>query len=197
MPCSREMKTIWSWRRAWWRRSARKAIRELKRLEGKDLVELKYEPLFNPHDYSVERLRFQEDGALRVQKPDKNLTYRVISGDFVTMEDGTGIVHIAPAFGEVDHEAGKEWKLDFVQQVDLQGKITGTYAFAGKFVKDADPLIIDDLKARGLLLKSGKIRHTYPFCWRCDAPLLYYAKQTWYIRTTAVKDALISGNERN
>ena len=141
------------------------------------------------------RLRFQEGGALLAQKAEKNLTYRVISGDFVTMEDGTGIVHIAPAFGEVDYEAGKEWGLDFVQQVDLQGKITGTYPFAGKFVKDADPLILDDLKSRGLLLRSGTIRHTYPFCWRCETPLLYYAKQTWYIKTTAMKDRLISGNE--
>jgi isoleucyl-tRNA synthetase len=169
--------------------------KEVKKLPGKDLLGLKYEPLFNPHEYRVDRLRFQENGTLKVQGPEKDLTYKVISGDFVTMEDGTGIVHIAPAFGEVDHDAGKAWKLDFVQQVDMQGKIIGGYAFAGKFVKAADPLIIEDLKARGLLLKSGKIRHTYPFCWRCDAPLLYYAKQTWYIRTTAVKDALISGNE--
>jgi isoleucyl-tRNA synthetase len=169
--------------------------KETKKLGGKEMVGLEYEPLFNPHEFGVERLQFQENGALQVQKPEKNLTYQVISGDFVTMEDGTGIVHIAPAFGEDDHEAGKKWKLDFVQQVDLQGKITGNYAFAGKFVKAADPLIIEDLKARNLLLKSEKVRHTYPFCWRCDAPLLYYAKQTWYIRTTAVKGALISGNE--
>jgi isoleucyl-tRNA synthetase len=168
--------------------------REVKKLQGKTLVDLRYEPLFNPHDFAVERLRFQEGGALLAQQPEKNLTYRVISGDFVTMEDGTGIVHIAPAFGEVDHEAGKTWKLDFVQQVDLQGKIIGKYTFAGKFVKAADPLIIQDLKARGLLLKSEKVRHTYPFCWRCDAPLLYYAKQTWYIKTTAMKERLISGN---
>jgi isoleucyl-tRNA synthetase len=169
--------------------------REIKKLEGKALVGLRYEPLFNPHDFGVERLRFQEDGALVAQQPEKDLTYRVISGGFVTMEDGTGIVHIAPAFGEVDNEAGKTWKLDFVQQVDLQGKIVGKYVFTGKFVKGADPIIIEDLKARGLLLKSEKVRHTYPFCWRCDAPLLYYAKQTWYIRTTVVKEALISGNE--
>jgi isoleucyl-tRNA synthetase len=168
---------------------------ELKRLPGKSLVGLNYEPLFNPHSFGVDRLRFQENGMLDIQKADNKLTYHVISGEFVTMEDGTGIVHIAPAFGEIDHEAGKTWKLDFVQQVDLQGRIIGNYAFAGKFVKSADPMIIDDLKGRGLLFKSGKVNHTYPFCWRCDAPLLYYAKQTWYIRTTAVKDALISGNE--
>ncbi len=84
--------------------------------------------------------------------------------------------------------------MDFVHHVDLQGKITGTYPFSGKFVKDADPLIIDDLKSRNLLFRSERIRHTYPFCWRCEAPLLYYAKQTWYIRTTAVKESLIAGN---
>jgi isoleucyl-tRNA synthetase len=167
---------------------------EVKKLPGKDLVGVNYQPLFNPHDFGVERLSFQEDGTLLAQKTKKNLTYHVISGDFVTMDDGTGIVHIAPAFGEIDFEAGKAWRLDFVQQVDLQGKITGTYAFGGKFVKDADPLIIDDLKSRGLLFRSETIKHTYPFCWRCESPLLYYAKTTWYIKTTAMKGRLISGN---
>jgi isoleucyl-tRNA synthetase len=103
-------------------------------------------------------------------------------------------VHIAPAYGEVDYQAGQENQLDFVHTVDLQGKVTGTYPFAGLFVKKADPHVLDDLKSRSLLLRSETIRHTYPFCWRCDTPLLYYAKQSWYIRTTAVKDALISGN---
>jgi isoleucyl-tRNA synthetase len=168
---------------------------EVKKIAGKDLVDVQYEPLFNPHEFDVKRLRFQSGGALLAQKANKKLTYRVISGDFVTMEDGTGIVHIAPAFGEVDYEAGKQWGLDFVQQVDLQGKITGSYSFAGKFVKDADPLIMEDLKSRGLLFHWGTIKHTYPFCWRCESPLLYYAKTTWYIKTTAVKDRLISGNE--
>jgi len=168
---------------------------EVKKIAGKDLVDARYEPLFNPHEFDVERLRFQSGGALLAQKANKKLTYRVISGDFVTMEEGTGIVHVAPAFGEVDYEAGKQWGLDFVQQVDLQGKITGSYPFAGKFVKDADPLIMEDLKSRGLLFHWGTIKHTYPFCWRCESPLLYYAKTTWYIKTTAVKDRLISGNE--
>jgi isoleucyl-tRNA synthetase len=167
----------------------------VEKIAGKDLVDIQYEPLFNPHDFAVERLKFQSGGSLLAQKANKKLTYRVISGDFVTMEDGTGIVHIAPAFGEVDYEAGKQWSLDFVQQVDLQGKITGSYPFAGKFVKDADPLIMEDLKSRGLLFHWGTIKHTYPFCWRCESPLLYYAKTTWYIKTTAVKDRLISGNE--
>jgi isoleucyl-tRNA synthetase len=164
-------------------------------IKGSDLVGVKYEPLFNPHDFSVDRKRFHKDGSLSTQKAVKTLNYHVISGDFVTMDEGTGIVHIAPAFGEVDFEAGKMWGLDFVQPVDLQGKMTGTYSFAGKFVKDADPLILEDLKSRGLLYRWGTIRHTYPFCWRCETPLLYYAKTTWYIKTTAVKDRLISGNE--
>ncbi|MEE8205051.1 MAG: class I tRNA ligase family protein, partial [Dehalococcoidales bacterium] len=122
-------------------------------------------------------------------------TYPIIATDFVSMEEGTGIVHVAPAYGEVDYEAGQANDLDVVHHVDLQGKITGNYPFAGKFVKDADPLILDDLKSRGLLFRSEKIHHTYPFCWRCDTPLLYYAKETWYIRTTALKDRLIALNE--
>ncbi len=163
-------------------------------IKGSDLVDLKYQPLFNPHDFSVDRLRFQKGGALSTQKTVKTLTYRVIAGDFVTMDEGTGIVHIAPAFGEVDFQAGLGDGLDFVQPVDLQGNMTGSYPFSGKFVKDADPLILDDLESRGLLLRRGTVRHTYPFCWRCETPLLYYAKTTWYIKTTAVKDRLISGN---
>jgi len=167
------------------------------KVEGNDLVGLRYEPLFNPHHFGVERQRFQNNTAeLKVQEPDDNLTYRVIGGDFVSMEDGTGIVHVAPSYGEIDYEAGQVNNLDFVHQVDLKGNLIGNYPFSGKFVKDADPLVIEDLKNRGLLYRAGTIRHTYPFCWRCNSPLLYYAKQTWYIRTTAVKDSLISGNNR-
>jgi isoleucyl-tRNA synthetase len=110
------------------------------------------------------------------------------------MEDGTGIVHIAPAYGELDYVAGLENGLDFVHPVDLQGNIVGKYPFSGRFVKDADPLVIEDLHSRGLLFKSEKIVHTYPFCWRCEAPLLYYAKKTWYIKTTERKSDLIAGN---
>ena len=168
--------------------------RVIDRLPGKDLVGVEYEPLFNPHKFGIERRRFETRADLVVQKPDNNLTYHVIATDFVSMEDGTGIVHVAPAYGEVDFGAGQEFGLDFVHTVDLQGNIIGSYPFAGKFVKQADPLVLADLKQRGLLFKSTTIRHTYPFCWRCGAPLLYYAKQTWYIRTTAVKDALIAGN---
>ncbi len=168
---------------------------EIAKVNGRDLVGTAYHPLYNPHDYNVQRLRFGEGGILTEQQPDAGLLYRVISGEFVTMDDGTGIVHIAPAFGEVDNEAGKEWGLDFVQQVDLQGMLIGSYSFARKFVKAADPLVIADLKARGQLYWSGTIKHTYPFCWRCDSPLLYYAKETWYIRTTAVKERMLSGND--
>ena len=179
-------------------------------LKGSDLATItgvKYEPLYNPHQFGVERRRrefINEAGVLgspqlKLQKlgEGEKLTYKVIAADFVSMEEGTGIVHVAPAFGEVDFEVGMhpDYCLDFVQPVDLQGNITGTYPFAGKFVKDADPLIINDLKSRGLLYRSEKITHTYPFCWRCESPLLYYAKEAWYIKTTAIKDRLIRGNK--
>jgi isoleucyl-tRNA synthetase len=195
----------------------------MQRLMGRELVGgggkegIEYEPLYNPHEFGVERKRFQmfyslDTGQIRkelqVQEAPKppilggpSLTYKVIDTDFVSMEEGTGIVHVAPAYGEVDYQAGEDYGLDFVHPVDLQGKFTGEYRLSsgklisGKFVKEADPLILDDLKSRGLLFRSGTIHHTYPFCWRCEAPLLYYAKQTWYIRTTAVKESLISGND--
>jgi isoleucyl-tRNA synthetase len=173
-------------------------------LKGSGLVDTCYEPLFNPHQFGVERRRAEvftgPDGVerkeFRLQKPDLDLTFHVIATQFVTLDDGTGIVHIAPAFGELDFDAGLEKGLDFVQQVDLSGKIIGNYAFAGMFVKKADKEILADLAARGNLYKSGTVKHTYPFCWRCNTPLLYYAKQTWYIRTTAVKDRLIANNEK-
>jgi isoleucyl-tRNA synthetase len=158
---------------------------------GEDLVHLEYEPLFNPHDFGVPRLDLP---TLRVEEARKNLTYPVIGADFVSLDEGTGIVHIAPAFGEIDFDIGMNDRLDFVQPVDLEGQVTGTYPFAGKFVKDADPFILSDLKSRGLLYRSEKIIHTYPFCWRCEAPLLYYAKPAWYVKTTAMKGELISGN---
>jgi len=170
-------------------------------IKGSDLVELRYEPLFNPFDFGISVARMdtlKKDGEPSsdiIWKKGGILNYPVISTDFVSMEDGTGIVHMAPAYGEVDYEAGLKNLLEFVHPVDLQGNITGSYPFSGRFVKDADPLILKNLEDRGLLFRSGKIRHTYPFCWRCEAPLLYYAKQTWYIRTTAVKERLISGNQ--
>ena len=166
------------------------------KVKGSDLVDIYYEPL-----YGI---------AIRKSKDDKP-PYRVIEGDFVTMEDGAGIVHIAPAYGEIDFEVGEKEGLPLIHTVELNGMVTADMLTgftpgsmrqkvdlpgAGKFVKDADEDIIADLKARGLLFRSEKISHTYPFCWRCGTPLLYYAKQTWYIRTTAVKDGLIAGNEQ-
>jgi isoleucyl-tRNA synthetase len=180
--------------------------REVIRVKGADIAGvqkgLTYQPLFNPHKCGVERKRFKEYyrrpgpwlTALEIQPEDEHLSFPVIDADFVSLEEGTGIVHVAPAFGEMDFETGEDNGLDFVQPVDLQGNITGTYPFAGKFVKDADSFIINDLKSRGLLYRSEKVIHTYPFCWRCETPLLYYAKQTWYIKTTAVKKELVSGN---
>jgi len=171
------------------------------KVKGSDLVDLRYEPLFNPLEFGIPVASMDvlkeggEPSSDFMRKEEGILNYPVIVTDFVSMEEGTGIVHMAPAYGEVDYEAGKANVLDFVHTVDLQGKIMGSYPFAGKFVKEADPLIIADLKSRGLLFRSETIRHTYPFCWRCEAPLLYYAKQTWYIRTTAVKESLIAGNK--
>jgi len=182
--------------------------RVVERLMGSDLVGvglnngIEYEPLYNPYKFGIERRRFQTsvgEGAhltLQLQEPDEKLTYRLTDAFFVSLEEGTGIVHVAPAYGEVDYDLGIANRLDFVHTVDLQGNVIGNYPFSGLFVKDADPLILDDLKARGLLFRSETIRHTYPFCWRCEMPLLYYAKQTWYIRTTAVKESLIGGNSQ-
>jgi isoleucyl-tRNA synthetase len=163
------------------------------KVKGSDLVDLRYEPLFSPHEFGVERWHMGLE--LKVQPAVKDLTYPVIAADFVSLDEGTGIVHMAPAYGEVDYEAGIEKGLDFVHTVDLEGNVIGSYPFAGKFVKDADPLVLEELDKKGLLFRSETIRHTYPFCWRCDTPLLYYAKQTWYIRTTAIKDELIARNE--
>jgi len=178
--------------------------RVVEKVKGSYLVGVNYEPLYNPHKFGVERRRLEfvnEAGVsgaprLKLQKPEANLTYKVIAADFVSLDEGTGIVHMAPAYGEVDFEVGMhpDYCLDFVHHVDLQGNITGTLPGHGKFVKDADKDILADLDSSRLLYGSERIRHTYPFCWRCEAPLLYYAKQTWYIRTTAVKEGLIAGN---
>jgi len=174
-------------------------------LKGTDLAGLEYEPLFTPAKVPFDVMEFKKQGNLEAVKDfdrPKEWAYPVIIGDFVTMDDGTGIVHIAPAFGEADHQAGKENDLYFIQPVDLAGKMTVSVPWmeedrdiSGKFVKQADPRIIDDLKTRGLLYRSERIQHTYPFCWRCNTPLLYYAKSSWYIKTTAVKDRLIDANK--
>ncbi|MBN2564431.1 MAG: isoleucine--tRNA ligase, partial [Candidatus Eisenbacteria bacterium] len=143
---------------------------------GLDLVDTEYEPLYT-------------------FVPTDRKSHYVIVADFVTLEDGTGIVHIAPAFGEDDYRAGVEHDLPFIQPVDDTGSFTDDVVpWAGMFIKDADPLIMKDLKTRGLLYRSGTIVHTYPFCWRCDSPLIYYARHSWYVRTTQFKNEMITNN---
>jgi isoleucyl-tRNA synthetase len=119
----------------------------------------------------------------------------VTVADFVTTTEGTGIVHMAPAFGADDMAVAVEHDLPVVNPVDLEGRFTEPVSdFAGRFVKDADAGIVDQLRERGLLVKSGTYRHTYPFCWRCDTPLLYYAKPSWYIATTRIRERLLEVN---
>ena len=168
-------------------------------LKGADLVGVEYQPLYPPTDYEVEIQRFHRqetpDGGSKTELTSTTGFHpQVVGAGFVSMDDGTGIVHIAPAFGDEDLTLGREKELAYVQPVDLLGKVTGSYPFAGKFVKDADEEIMDDLKERGLLFHRDIYRHTYPFCWRCDTPLLYYAKSSWYIRTSAFKDQMVNGN---
>jgi len=128
--------------------------------------------------------------------PVEQRAHYVIGGDFVTTTDGTGIVHIAPAFGEADMQAGLANDLPVVNAVDTEGRfVAAVTPWAGRFVKDADPAIVEDLKERGLLLGVEPYEHSYPFCWRCDTPLLYYSKPTWYVRTTAIKDQLLAAND--
>jgi isoleucyl-tRNA synthetase len=123
---------------------------------------------------------------------------RVVEADFVTVEDGTGVVHLAPAFGEIDREVGEREGLPVVNPVDQAARFTDAMPapYAGKFVKDADPLLIDDLAARGKLVKVVDYTHSYPHCWRCDTPLIYWAKPTWFVRTSAQKDLLLRENEK-
>lgn len=143
---------------------------------GAELIDTDYEPLY---DFA---------------KPDKRAWY-VVADDYVTLTDGTGIVHIAPAFGEDDARVGRENDLPFVQLVDEQGNYTKeTGEWAGTFVKDADKIILDDLKERGLLFEAIPFEHSYPFCWRCDTPLLYYAIDTWFIKMSSLRDRLVKNN---
>jgi len=152
-----------------------KVIEEIK---GKDLVGLKYEALF------------------KFIKPDKS-AYRIIAGDFISREEGTGIVHIAPAFGEDDMQVGQQNNLPVLMTVDEAGRFKKEVKpWAGQLVKDTDPEIIEDFKKRGLLYKEELYEHDYPFCWRCDTPLLYYAKTSWFIKTTAVKKELLANNQK-
>jgi isoleucyl-tRNA synthetase len=154
----------------------------LQTLTGEALVGLRYQNLYpgvpGPGD-----------------TPDLSRAYTVVADDFVSLEDGTGIVHIAPAYGDL--EIGRKYGLPTLFSVDLNGKVLPELSdFAGTFFKQADPAITRDLKQRNLLLKSGRIKHAYPFCWRCSTPLLYYAKPSWYIRTTAMKQDLVDNNKQ-
>jgi isoleucyl-tRNA synthetase len=153
-------------------------VRIFETFKGTKLKGLRYHPLFT---------------FLLPDKP----AYYMILGDFVTTEEGTGLVHIAPAFGAEDMQAAMEYDLPILMTVNEDGTfIPEVRPWRGKFVKDADPHIIADLQARGLVYKSGTYTHTYPFCWRCDTPLLYYARGTWYVRTTQYKDKLVEFNRR-
>ncbi|MEL7602792.1 MAG: isoleucine--tRNA ligase [Bacillota bacterium] len=151
----------------------------LTRCTGKELVGLEYERLF---DFPVD--------------PKGKRGWYVMSDDYVTLTDGTGVVHNAPAFGEDDARVGREWDLPFIQLVDAQGHMCGGTPWDGMYVKDADHAILKDLEARGLLFKAMRFEHNYPFCWRCDTPLIYYARKSWFVRMTAVKDKLIAFNRR-
>ncbi len=119
----------------------------------------------------------------------------VVTDSYVSMSDGTGIVHIAPAFGEDDSRIGRKYDLPFIQKVDAKGNLTEDTPYAGLFVKDADPLVLRDLDREGLLFSAPKFEHEYPFCWRCDTPLIYYAQDTWFIRMSEVRDDLIRNNK--
>ena len=146
------------------------------RYKGEELVGRDYRPLY---DFA---------------KP-KERAYFVVSADYVTLTDGTGIVHTAPAFGEDDANTGRKWKLPFVQLVDSKGEMTPeTGKFAGLFVKKADPVVLDDLKERGLLFSAPNFEHDYPHCWRCNTPLLYYARDSWFIRTSTLREKLVANN---
>ncbi len=152
-----------------------KEVQILEEMSGQDLVGREYEPLYN------------------FVTPDSKAWF-IVADDYVTTEDGTGIVHIAPAFGEDDNRVCKANGLPFVCLVDDRGCMKPETKWPGVFVKDADKLILEDLKASGLLFAAPAFEHDYPFCWRCDTPLLYYARPTWFIRMTAVRDSLVRNN---
>ncbi|MCC6499355.1 MAG: isoleucine--tRNA ligase [Anaerolineales bacterium] len=151
-------------------------VKVLDTFKGKKLKDVKYHPLFT------------------FLPPDKPAHY-VVLGDFVTTEDGTGLVHMAPAFGQEDMEMAKQHNLPVLMTVLPDGTfVSEVTPWRGVFVKTADPMIIEDLRARGLLFRSEEYKHTYPFCWRCHTPLLYYARESWYIRTSAYRDKLVGLN---
>ena len=159
----------------------RDAYEVLETYVGKDLEYKEYEPLYKCAGDAAEK--------------QKKKAHFVTCDGYVTMTDGTGIVHIAPAFGEDDSRIGRNYELPFVQFVDGKGDLTAETPYAGKFVKDADPLVLKDLDAEGKLFDAPKFEHDYPFCWRCDTPLIYYARESWFIKMTAVKDDLVRNNK--
>ena len=147
---------------------------------GKDLERTEYEPLFACAGESAEK--------------QGKKGHFVTCDDYVSMSDGTGIVHIAPAFGEDDARIGRNYDLPFVQFVDAKGNMTAETPYAGLFVKDADPQVLKDLDAQGKLFAAPKFEHEYPHCWRCNSPLIYYARDSWFIKMTDVRDRLIANN---
>ena len=147
----------------------------LERVKGRDLERREYEPLYS------------------FQKVDRKGHF-VTLADYVTLGEGTGIVHIAPAFGEDDYQVGLKYDLPFLQYVDSKGDMTEPTPWAGTFVKQADPLILQDLEDRQLLFSAPKFTHSYPHCWRCGTPLIYYARESWYIKMTEVRDDLLRNN---
>ncbi len=156
------------------------AYEVLERYTGKDLEYKEYEPLF--------------DCSAKVAEKQRKKGYFVTCDSYVTLTDGTGVVHIAPAFGEDDASVGRKYDLPFVQLVDGKGNMTEDTPFAGLFVKKADPEVLKDLDARELLFDAPKFEHSYPHCWRCGTPLIYYARESWFIKMTAVKEDLIRNN---
>ena len=157
-----------------------KAYEVLETYKGSDLEHKEYEPLF--------------DCAKEIIEKQHKKAHYIVCDTYVTMTDGTGIVHIAPAFGEDDAAVGRKYDLPFVQLVDGKGEMTKETPYAGVFVKKADPLVLKDLDEKGLLFDAPKFEHEYPHCWRCDTPLIYYARESWFIKMTAVKDDLIRNN---
>ncbi len=146
-------------------------------------------------EYKGKDLEYKEYTGLYEQEGLPKKAYYVTCDYYVTLTDGTGIVHIAPAFGEDDSKVGRNYDLPFLQLVDGKGCLTKDTKWEGVFCKDADKLILKDLDERGLLFNAPKFEHSYPFCWRCDTPLIYYARDTWFIKMTAVKDDLIRNNK--
>ncbi len=153
----------------------------LEEFDGKSMERMEYEPLF--------------DCAAKESEKQHKKAHFVVVDDYVTMEDGTGVVHIAPAFGEDDARVGRKYDMPLVQFVDDKGCMKPETPFDGLFVKDADPEVLKDLDARGLLFSAPKFEHDYPFCWRCDTPLIYYARESWFIKMTEVRDDLVKNNE--